>query len=179
MEECKICFSKPKQNNIKILKCSHELCNDCYLSLIYNECPYCRTEIIYTNKEKLIRKQKGINSNIDFSENIQYNINDFTDNNTNTENLSSMNTNLDVNLLNFPSLIISRRSRNQRNHQNIHNTQEEANFRRRKRSKRRRKLSDEEIQEKRKIINIKKKMKFLKKEGRLRKQIAWYNQQID
>ena len=101
MEECKICFSKPKHDNIKILNCSHKLCNDCYLSLIHNECPYCRTEIIYTNKEKLLRKQKGIQTNMDFSENIQFNINDFRDTNTNTGNISSMNTNLDVELLTF------------------------------------------------------------------------------
>lgn len=57
MECCNICFYEYNDNkNIKkVLECNHSLCNQCYLMLSKNSCPYCRKTINYSDEE-LIQK---------------------------------------------------------------------------------------------------------------------------
>ncbi|VVU95153.1 hypothetical protein CPAV1605_878 [seawater metagenome] len=189
MEECKICYDLCKIEKIKKIKCGHRLCGQCYLKLLISECPYCREPIFYTKAEKNIRKKMGVDTNPDFSSNIVYNPVDFAYNHTLTNDLTTLNISPESNS-DSPNFTLNRTTRNrhrrilrqvnmENNNSNNNSNNRSANDRRRQRSKRRRKLTDEEIKEKRRIINIKKKMRFIKREGRLRKTIAWYNNEID
>jgi len=195
MEECKICYDIVDLKKMKRIKCGHKLCEKCYLSLIICECPYCRDKIFYTKEEKIKRLKNGVETNPDFSNNIVFNPNDFAtgqninnNNNNNRSNLSSTtfreSNNGRYDIYDDPNYIVSRTSR--RRHRRIMqeyairgNNQQEANERRRKRTKRRRKLSDAEIKAKRKNIKKKKELSRMKKHGRLMKEVAWYNLQID
>lgn len=185
MEECKICFDMCKIDKIKKIPCGHELCYDCYINLITCQCPFCRKNINYSTEELKLKNSLGIRMNEDFSSNIIYNPNDFAYN-QNSNNAVATLQNFDSDTPNF-TLSRTVRNRNRRllrqvnleNDLSIEVQQQRANDRRRRRSKRRRKLTDEEIQEKRRIINLKKKMRYIKREGRLRKTIAWYNNEID
>lgn len=40
--ECEICFECKPLKDISFLPCIHYLCNDCYMCLKKNECPFCR-----------------------------------------------------------------------------------------------------------------------------------------
>ena len=191
MNECKICYDIVDHSKIKEIKCGHELCQKCYINLLISECPFCRYKIIYTKDEMKTRHSLGIKNNPDFSDNIVYNPRDFIygDNiNNNRNNLTSTtfreSNNRTNNANNGPDFILSRNSR--RRHRRIMqeqvaetNSQEQANERRIKRSNRRRKLSDEEIRLKRENINKRKQLSRMKKHGRLMKEVAWYNLQID
>ena len=189
MEECKICYDIIDQNDFKDIKCGHKLCQKCYLNLLICECPFCRTKIFYNHEDIKKRQQMGIESNPNFSDNIVFNPNDFAfNNNNNRTNLSSITYRESASGVrensDNPNYILSRNNRRRhrrllQEYNAVTNTHEEANERRRKRSKRRRKLSDEEIKEKRALINKRKQMSKMKKHGRLMKEVAWYNLQID
>jgi hypothetical protein len=183
MEECKICYDIYKTLNFKTIKCGHTLCKKCYLQLIICECPFCRHKIEYSKMDQNKRRELGVETNPDFSSNIIYNPRDFVySHNYNNSTLSS--TTNSVNDIESPDFALNHNTRNRqrrilRDINSGNRSNNNANNRRRNRSKRRRKLTDEEIKEKRRIINLKKKMKYIRKEGRLRKEIAWYNNQID
>jgi hypothetical protein len=145
--------------------------------------------------EHKIRKNMGVETNADFSNNVVFDPSDFingqniNNNYNNRSNLSSTTFRESGNNGRYvdyedPNYIMSRTSRRRhrrliQQHTAVTNTQEQANERRRKRTKRRRKLSDQEIQHKRDIINKKKKLSRMKKHGRLMKEVAWFNLQID
>ena len=191
MEECKICYDIIDPENLKQIKCGHKLCQKCYLNLLICECPFCRTKIFYNHQDIKTRQQMGIVNNPDFSDNIVYNPNDFVDGNSNINNRNNLSsttfresTNGNRSRNDEPNYILSRTSRRRhrrliQEYNAVTNTQEQANERRRKRSNRRRKLSDQEIKEKRELINKKKQLSRMKKHGRLMKEVAWYNLQID
>lgn len=184
MEECKICYDVYKIDKIKKISCGHELCKNCFLKLIICECPFCRKTIDYTKQETKRRRSMGIETNPDFSSNIVYNPNDFVyDHYSNLPLTTSVTLHNDIDI---PNLTLHRTNRNrhrriiqQINLESNVNSTSNTNHRRRDRTKRRRKLTDEEIHERRRIINLKKKMHYIRKEGRLRKQIAWYNNELD
>ena len=197
MEECKICYDIIDQKQFKKMSCGHTICDKCYLNLIICECPFCRCKISYSKKEQQIRENMGVDTNADFSDNIVFNPSDYIYGQNINNNINNNRNNLSsttfrepgTNIQSYddyedPNYIISRTNR--RRHRrliqeyssdNYQNTN--ANDRRRKRSRRRRKLSDEEIKHKREIIKKKKKFSRMKKHGRLMKEIAWYNLQID
>ena len=190
MKECKICYDIVDHQKFKQIQCGHELCQKCYINLLICECPFCRAKISYNTEDKKTRQSLGIIGNADFSDNIVYNPRDFIygNNINNQRNLSSTTFRESNNRINGanddPNYILSRntRRRNRRlilEQVAVNNTQEEANERRRKRSNRRRKLSDEEIRDKRENINKRKELSKMKKYGRLMKEVAWYNLQID
>lgn len=155
MEECYICFSKFQNENFEMLPCSHKVCNTCYLRLDKPKCPLCRKEFIYSKKDINKRKEIGIENKYN-SPSVQQNyidrtrINDFSQLNIRRRN------NEDVALTDYNNIGIMGRQR----------------FR-----KRRKNLSDEEIQEKRKIIREKCRKKWMIKENRLNK-VNWYDIQI-
>ena len=66
MEGCSICFSKFSEKidhnkSKKTLLCCHSLCSSCYLRLDKTQCPFCRTNFNYTDKELILRNQLNIN----------------------------------------------------------------------------------------------------------------------
>ena len=189
MKECKICYDVVDHEKFKQIPCGHEICQKCYINLLICECPFCRAKIIYNNEDKKTRQSLGISNNADFSDNIVYNPRDFIyGNNINNQRNISSTTFRESNRINGvhddPNYILSRTSRRRtrrimQQHVAVTNTQEQANERRRKRSNRRRKLTDAEIKLKRENINKRKQLSRMKKHGRLMKEIAWYNLQID
>ncbi len=66
MEGCSICFSKFSEKidhnkSKKTLLCCHSLCFSCYIRLDKTQCPFCRTNFNYTDKELITRNKLDIN----------------------------------------------------------------------------------------------------------------------
>ena len=157
MEDCLICYSK--QKSFKILPCQHKLCHSCFLKLDTCNCPYCRKKFFYTKEESIKRASMNIDyrnwhppsqltlpegfTNINNPQ-INNNINNYTNsNNTNTTNYILNN-----------EIAFSRINRNRTR-------------------RRRRTLSMKEIQEKRRRIKKKCKLKWEKKNRRNFKRNWW------
>jgi hypothetical protein len=47
--ECGICYARPKI--IKLLPCTHELCEECVLKIESEFCPYCRSQVVTTTSK--------------------------------------------------------------------------------------------------------------------------------
>ena len=73
MESCSICFlgftEKPEINLNnrcrfqKFLSCGHSLCFSCYLQLQQTKCPFCRAEFTYSFEDILLKNNKNIKRN--------------------------------------------------------------------------------------------------------------------
>ncbi len=149
MEDCLICFSKPK--SWKSLPCKHKLCLDCFLRLDKYNCPFCRKNFDYTNKEI----KKRIDLNIDYN-NWQPPHQLIIPNGFNNYN--------SINIINNRRINI----------ENIIENQRFSRLNRNRIRRRRRKLSMKEIMDRRQNIRKKCKRKWNRKNGRLRK-IDWWN----
>ncbi len=51
MITCDICFEEKLEKDLHYMECLHYLCDNCFVKLKVNTCPFCRLEI-YLNKEK-------------------------------------------------------------------------------------------------------------------------------
>lgn len=149
MEECSICFSVFSKDNKKTLACNHHLCNKCYLRLDNANCPFCRTEIIYT-REDYIKRERLTSTYYRWQPPTQlFSLESFTDLNLNSSSFEE-------------------------NQENVVSNVRNSRLRKNQVRKRRRNLTFEEVQERRRIIKKKCKQKWERKDGRLIK-TKWYN----
>lgn len=152
MEECNICYSNAI-NEWQQLKCSHQLCYNCYLRLDKENCPFCRHPFNYSIVDLTKIKQLGINYK-PYSPPAQLNIIP------------------DIEYYN-PLAQPYRRQRRNAIHNfnegvlNTSDIQYSGLFSRQKIRRRRRNLTEEEILERRKIIKERCQQKWLRKNGRL------------
>ena len=164
MESCSICcFPYSEQENSeskrskKILCCSHSLCQSCYLRLEKTHCPFCRSNFQYSTED--LNKRKLLNLDY-YKWQPPSQITNYIPSETNR--MRRINNVSDI--INLPT---------QTNFQIIH----EPNSRIRKNMQRRRRrdLSFEEVVERRKMIRKRCQMKWMKKNGRLEKELASNN----
>lgn len=139
MEDCNICYQS-KDSFFEASKCGHSLCIDCFRLLNKNECPFCRQS--YTHAEIIIKGYNNSQTIYNYNP-PQYNI-----------NLPNINIRLD-----------------------IYNTEETeqvihipfSRIRRNMIRKKRRNLTFDEVKERRRKIRKKMRMKWNRKNNRLKK----------
>lgn len=141
MESCDICFCEYSVDSKRDLTCGHSLCNNCYLRLAKNSCPFCRSVFEYTLEDKEEIKKL----NISYS-NWQppSEISDYIPN----EIISISNDSNEIYITHIPY----------------------SRVRRSMKRRRRRNLTFDEVLQKRKQIKQRCKRKFSKRNGRMAKE---------
>ena len=132
------------------MSCNHELCESCYLRLDKTYCPYCREVFTYSKLDIVKRNKLNLNYNWQPPSQIYNYIPPDTNTNSIVQTLPSNNT------------------RNRNYEQNEPFSRARKNMNRR----RRRNLSFDEVLERRKNIRKRCRRKWMKKNGRLNKELS-------
>jgi len=132
----------------KILSCNHVLCESCYLRLDKTYCPYCRKVFTYSRNDIIKRNKLNLNYNWQPPSQISNYIPP------------------DTNISTIPTVIVP--SNNSRNR----SLEPFSRVRKNMTRIRRRNLSFDEVLERRKVIRRRCQMKWMRKNGRLEKELA-------
>lgn len=135
----------------KILSCNHVLCESCYLRLDKTYCPYCRKVFTYSHNDIIKRNKLNLNYNWQPPSQISNYIPP------------------DTNISTIPTIIVP--SNNSRN-RTLEPSEPFSRARKNMTRRRRRNLSFDEVLERRKVIRRRCQMKWMRKNGRLEKELA-------
>lgn len=69
MITCDICFEEKLEKDLHYMECLHYLCDNCFVKLKVNTCPFCRLEI-YLNNEKIDESEES-EENEEIQENVE------------------------------------------------------------------------------------------------------------